>query len=61
MIKIYSIPLDEIIAQPEDYAKAWLEDCLQKCGLDLKVDDYTLTIEENELGMRRAVFELTND
>ena len=57
MIKFYSIPLHENIMEPEDYAKAWLEDCLQKCGLDLKVEDYILRIEETEAGYKRAVFE----
>ena len=58
MIKFYSIPLHENLMEPEEYARAWLEDCLQKCGLELKVDDYSLQIEETETGARRAVFEL---
>ena len=56
MIKTYSIPLFPHVMEAEDYARAWLEDCLIKCQCNNTVDDYVLTIEENFEGHRRAVF-----
>lgn len=56
MIKTYSIPLFPQIMEPEDYAKSWLEDCLEKCQCPNSVEDYNLTIEEDFEGYRRAVF-----
>lgn len=56
MIKIYSIPLFPQVMEPEGYAKSWLEDCLKRCGSTLTAEDYTLKIEENFEGFKRAVF-----
>ncbi|MCM8529065.1 MAG: hypothetical protein NE327_21265 [Lentisphaeraceae bacterium] len=60
MIKIYSIPLFPQIMEAEDYAKSWLEDCLERCQCSQTVEDYELKIEENFEGHRRAVFILKN-
>ena len=56
MIKTYSIPLFPQLMEVEDYAKSWLEDCLTKCQSSNTVEDYSLTIEEDIEGYRRAVF-----
>ena len=56
MIRTYSIPLFPQVMEPEDYARGWLEDCLTRCRCDFCVDDYTLSIEENVEGFKRAVF-----
>ena len=56
MIKKYSIPIFKEIVDPEQYAISWFEDCLEKCGSDLKVSDYSLNIEDSLDGMKRATF-----